>query len=67
MSNYMSIRKIAKQDGIPERILRNMLKEGELPGFYSGNRFVVNHDMLVEILNDKSKASVTKNVSRETL
>lgn len=39
---------------IPASTLRRMLAKGELPGFYSGNRFYVNYEMLLEKLERDS-------------
>ena len=49
--NIQTIPKTVKSEGIPEHILRKMLKAGQLPGFYSGTRFYVNVDQLRDVLN----------------
>lgn len=40
--------------------LRRMLAQGELPGFYVGRTFRINHEQLVEKLNNMSAAQVGK-------
>ena len=46
MSNYLTIRQTAKELGFPETRIRIMVKRGECPGIYSGNRFLVNVEAL---------------------
>lgn len=46
--------------GLSEAELRRMLARGELPGFYCGTQkkyFRVNHDKLVEFLNNRNEAT----------
>lgn len=38
---YMTIRNVALNTGISEYALRRMQKAGQLPGFYSGTRYIV--------------------------
>lgn len=56
---YPYIRDEAKRGGtgLTETELRRMLARGELPGFYCGAQkkyFRVNHEALLELLNNKS-------------
>ena len=48
---YSTIRQGAKTLGLPECILRKMVKSGTLPGFYSGTRFYVDLDGTRETLS----------------
>lgn len=48
---FMTIRQTAKEGPLSEYCLRAMQKRGELPGVFSGNRFLVNYDRLLDRLN----------------
>lgn len=54
MIRFMTIRQTAETGIFTEWGLRKMLKEGELPGVYSGTRFYVNYQALEEKLREKS-------------
>lgn len=54
LSNYLTIRQTARMGIISEFQLRSMLKEGKLPGFYSGNTYKVNVPMLIDKLDAMS-------------
>ena len=58
MSSYKTIRQTAAMGILPEYRLRLMVAAGECPGFMSGNRFMVNVDMLSEKLEALSKERV---------
>lgn len=61
---YPTIRQEAKHGGtVTEYQLRMMLAKGQLPGFYSGRTFKVNHAQLVDKLNALSRASVVAEVT----
>lgn len=47
----MTIRAAAAVVPMAEHALRGMVKRGEAPGFYSGTRFYVNYDRLIDKLN----------------
>lgn len=51
---FKSIRETAKTGILPESLLRQMQKQGKLPGIKSGVKFLVNYTMLLEILNDRT-------------
>ena len=55
MPTYRTIRQAAKQIDFPENRIRVMVKQGACPGVYSGNRFMVNIDALVEQLDAQSR------------
>ena len=44
---FLTIPQEAALHIVPEFRLRQMLKQGRLPGYYAGNRFYVHHDRLV--------------------
>lgn len=48
---FHSIRETAKLTGISENTLRIMLRNGDLPGFYTGRKFLINLTLLDEKLN----------------
>lgn len=54
MMSFKTINVSAECAKIPASTLRRMLAKGELPGFYSGNRFYVNYEMLLEKLEQDS-------------
>ena len=39
---YMSIRQTAKKTGLAESFIRAAVKKNQVPGFYSGKKFLVN-------------------------
>lgn len=56
MRKFETIRKAAALPEVPigESCLRGMVKRGECPGIYSGTRFLVNVDALLDLLERKS-------------
>lgn len=57
---FLTIRQAAKEGPIPESLLRQMEKQGRLPGVRSGNRFLVNYGMLIEMLDAESRKAVAQ-------
>lgn len=55
-SSYPTIREVASTGLLPEFRLRCMLRQGRLPGFYTGNRYRVNLQKLMEQLEDESNS-----------
>ena len=47
---YHSIRETARITGLAEYNLRNRLKNGRLPGLYSGRKFLVNVPSLLKLV-----------------
>ena len=60
MKTYQTIRQFAKENdrGLTEGTLRRMVRCGECPGFYSGTRFMVNTDALIDLLEKRSAEAV---------
>lgn len=55
----MQLKTIRQTAGIlPEYRLRQMQKQGKLPGVFSGNRFLVDVEALQEMLRRESLAAV---------
>lgn len=53
-TRFLTIRQTAKEGPLSEYCLRLMLKRGELPGVYSGTRFLVNYPLFLERLEARS-------------
>lgn len=51
---FLSIRETAKTGIISGSYLRQMVAQGQAPGFYVGNRFYVNVPMLIDKLDAMS-------------
>lgn len=51
-TKFPSVREAAKRGPLSEYCLRLMLKRGELPGIYSGRKFLVNYERLIEQLSE---------------
>ena len=49
-----TIRQVAETGILPEYRLRQMQKQKKLPGIYSGNRFLIDVDMLKSVLERES-------------
>lgn len=54
---FMTIREAAKAGILPENRLRQMQHQGKLPGIYSGNKFLVNADILLEQIERECRAN----------
>ena len=57
MKQFLRIRELAKMGVLPEYRLRALQKEGRLPGMFSGGTYLVN----VELLNEMLKVESLKN------
>lgn len=57
-ARFPSIRETAKLGPLSEYCLRLMLKQNRLPGTYSGKKFLVNYDMLIEQLGGESRQNM---------
>ena len=55
MAEYKTIRQVAESGLISEHYLRGMVAREECPGFRSGNRFLINVELLKEKLNELSR------------
>lgn len=52
---FKTIRQTAAQGVAPENFIRQLVAQGRCPGIYSGNRFLVNVEALVEMLDKESR------------
>lgn len=57
-AKFPSIREAAKRGPLSEYCLRLMLKQNTLPGVYSGRKFLVNYDLLLDQLNTAKREAV---------
>lgn len=53
-NRFPTIRETAKRGPLTEFALRAMLKDGKLPGIYSGRTFRVNYKMFLDIIDKQS-------------
>ena len=51
---YKTVRQTSKLYGIPEYRLRQWIKQGRVPGWHSGNRFMVDIEELLAQLKEES-------------
>lgn len=54
--HFMSIPEAARTGILPETLIRELVRKGKVPGFYSGRKFMINFDLLCELLNRASEA-----------
>ena len=54
---FQTVRQAARYLEVPEHLIRSMVAQGECPGIYSGNRFLVNVEALREYLDTASRSS----------
>lgn len=54
---FLTINRAAAEVGLPHTFLRKMLARSDLPGFYSGNRYYVNLDLLRKKLEEDSRTT----------
>lgn len=52
---FATIREVGRMAIVPEHFLRQMVAHGECPGFYNGNRFLVNVERLIVKLDAMSE------------
>lgn len=60
MNQFKTIRQTAAMGVLPEHRLRILVAQKDCPGFYAGNRFLVNVDLLIEQLNRRSTEAAQK-------
>ena len=54
---FMTVRQVARTGLISEYRLRLLVAQGKVPGVYSGNRFLINYDQFIDMLNEQSRAN----------
>lgn len=59
MSNFMTVRQVAKTGILPEHALRILLKQKKIPAIYVGTKAMINYSLLIEHLNAESKKAVS--------
>lgn len=55
-----SIHETAKATGISESLIRQLVAQKKCPGFFSGKKFLVNVNMLIEAIDAESRPTVCK-------
>lgn len=63
MVRLLTVKETSKECGVPENLLRNLIKEGKCPGIYSGTRFYINVDALENIIRE----GMSENKKREPI
>ncbi len=58
-TKFLSIRECAAAGPLSEFVLRKMEKQGKLPGFFSGTKFLVNYRLFLENLEKASTENMT--------
>lgn len=58
--NFATIRETAAMGFITQHHLRLRVKQGKCPGYYAGNRFMVNVDALIELLEEESRGNAKR-------
>ena len=53
---FQTIRKVSRTLDVPEHLIRCMVAKGECPGVYSGTRFLVHVEALLEYLDAASRS-----------
>lgn len=51
---YMSIRETAKKTGLAESFIRAAVKKNQVPGFYSGKKFLINVPRFLAVLEESN-------------
>lgn len=65
---FMTIRETAKEiHALPEYRLRVLAKEGKLPGFYAGVKFMVNIPLFLEQLDRESITGRSVNIGGDAV
>lgn len=57
---YMSIRETAKKTGLAESFIRAAVKKNQVPGFYSGKKFLVNVPRYLALLEESNNRKLDK-------
>lgn len=59
-TKFPSIREAARRGPLSEHCLRIMLKDGRLPGVYSGKKFLVNYELLLKQLDVADRKAMSE-------
>lgn len=52
---FMTIREVARTGIVTEYYIRSMVKQGKVPGVWSGKSFLVNYPLFVEWLDNECR------------
>ena len=53
---FISINKFSQANGVPENLIRREVKQGIVPGFYSGTWFYIDSPAYLEMLSARNRA-----------
>ena len=62
---YLTVNATSKETGLSKYLLRAMQKNGTLPGFRNGNRFMVNVPLLLDQLEQESRKSISDKTNKQ--
>lgn len=65
-TQFMTIRQFAKQNILPEFAIRTLVKKGEIPGIFVGNRFYINAPKFKSQLNSFGGSSGNVEIDNRT-
>lgn len=65
--HWPTIREAAERGPLSEYALRKGIRDGWVPGIFVGNRFRVNYEKLLEILEAKSMNGIEANTRKKGL
>ncbi len=51
---YLSIKELAKETGVSEYYIRNLISEGKIPYLTAGKKFLINYNGFMEFLESES-------------
>ena len=64
---YLTIRCYSRKYEMSESLLRARLKQHLLPGFYSGNRFLIDEELFSRLLREESQESYKRDSENKAL
>ena len=61
---FGSAREMARESGVPEWVIRRMIKDEECPGFYSGVKFLIYREEFMKMIEAKCQRPALKTDSK---
>ena len=58
---FEATRKAATITGVPEYRIRQMIREGTVPGFFAGKKYLINIDAFLKVLEQMCSVNATGN------
>ena len=56
MKKFLSINEVCRESGLSQHLVRQMVRDGEIPYIKSGNKVLINYDLASKILDEWSEA-----------